>query len=212
MKINQKLRRSDIFVMNFLLSFLFVFSISFLKSQDINQLANIPSELQETEIRIYKDRGIYNSGNVFRIYKDDKIWKAELIQWFLPKEISKDEFELIKPKITILKPQKSLEELFLNLRALNIEFLPKEEYFQYKKTSNKKVVFDEDEKAFLIHQELTSVLDGTGYLVKYQSGKNRNEFTYNNPESYLKHFPEINELKDFVDILKYIRKEFNIEF
>ncbi|WP_312765345.1 hypothetical protein [Epilithonimonas sp.] len=75
--------------------------------------------MKETEIRIYKDRGIYNSGNVFRIYKEDKIWKSELIQCFLPKELSKDKFELIKPKITILKPQKSIEELFLNLRALN---------------------------------------------------------------------------------------------
>jgi len=197
--------------MRFLLTLYFLLSFSFLKSQNVDSLANIPSELKETEIRIYKYRGIYNSGNVFRIYKDNKIWKAELIQWFLPKEIRKDEFELIKPKITILKPQKSLEELFLNLRALNIEFLPKEEYFQYKKTSNKKVVFDEDEKAFLIHQELTSVL-GTGYLVKYQSGKNRNEFDYSNPESYLKKYPGIDELISFVDILKYIRKEFNIEF
>lgn len=30
--------------------------------------------------------------------------------------------------------------------------------------------------------------------------------------SYLKHYPEIDELNYFVDILKYIRKEFNIEF
>lgn len=198
--------------MNFLLSFLFVFSISFLKSQDINQLANIPSDLQETEIRIYKDRGITNSGSIFRIYKDNKIWKAELIQWFLPKEISKDEFELIKPKITILKPQKSLEELFLNLRALNIEFLPKEEYFQYKK-EKRKVEYDEEEKDWIFAvTNSIMVLDGTGYLVKYQFGKNRNEFDYNNPESYLKKYPEIDELINFVDILKYIRKEFNIEF
>ena len=135
-----------------------------------------------------------------------------MIQWFLPKELSKDEFELIKPKITILKPQKPKEELFLNLRALNIEFLPKEEYFQYKK-EKRKVEYDKEEKdwVFAITNSIM-VLDGTGYLVKYQSEKQKNEFHYSNPESYLKHYPDIDEFQDFVDILKYIRKEFNIEF
>lgn len=183
-----------------------------MKSQNVDSLANIPSELKETEIRIYKDRGITNSGFVFRIYKDNKIWKAELIQWFLPKELSRDEFERIAPKLTVLKPDKSLEEIFVNFQARNINYLPKEETFEYKKTSNKKVVFDEDENEFVFQQQKTSILDGTGYLVKYQAGKQKNEFSYSNPESYLKHYPEIDELQDFVAILKYIRKEFNIEF
>ena len=198
--------------MRLLFVFSFLFLITFLKSQNVDQLANIPYKLKEFEIRIYKDRGITNSGHIFRIYKEDKIWKAELIQWFLPKEISKDEFERVKPKLTVLKSEKSLEEIFVNFQARNIKFLPKEESFQYKKTSDRKVIFDEDEKAFLISEKLTGVLDGTGYLVKYQSGKQQNEFDYSNPESYLKHYPEIDELNYFVDILKYIRKEFNIEF
>jgi len=183
-----------------------------LKSQNVDSLANIPSELKETEIRIYKDRGITNSGFVFRIYKEYKTWKADLTQWFLPKEISRDEVEWIKPKITILKSEKPLELLFLNLQTLHIEFLPKEEYFQYKKNKSR-VVYDEKEKDWIFETTNSiQVLDGTDYLVKYQSGKQRNEFNYNNPESYLKHYPEIDELQYFVDILKYIRKEFNIEF
>ncbi|MCD9853797.1 hypothetical protein LUD75_03730 [Epilithonimonas sp. JDS] len=193
----------------FIISFLSAFT--FLKSQNVDKLANIASELKESEIRIYKDQGITNSGHIFRIYKEDKIWKAELIQWFLPKEISKDEFELVKPKLTVLKSEKSLEEIFANFEAGNIKFLPKEENFKYKK-SNKKVIYDEDEKAFLITSTLMTVVDGTGYSVKYQSGKQQNEFNYSNPESYLKEYPNIDELNDFVDILKYIRKEFNIEF
>ncbi len=183
-----------------------------IKSQNIDSLANIPSELKKSEIRIYKDRGITNSGFVFRIYKEDKTWKANLTQWFLPKEISNNEFEKIAPKLIALKPTKTLEELFLNLIALNIGHLPKEESFKYKKEKYQ-VVYDEEEKSWLF--ETTNsivVLDGTGYLVKFKSGRQNNEFDYNNPESYLKHYPEIDELKSFVDILKYIRKEFNIEF
>ncbi|TDX84017.1 hypothetical protein [Epilithonimonas xixisoli] len=197
--------------MQFSLRFLFLFLFAIVKSQNIDSLANVPSELKETEIRIYKDRGITNSGFVFRIYKEDKTWKANLTQWFLPKEISRDEVEWIKPEITILKSEKSLEEVFVNVEARNIKFLPKEETFKYKK-SNKKVEYDEDEKAFLMTTLLMTVVDGTGYSVKYQSGKQQNEFSYNNPESYLKEYPNIDELNDFVDILKYIRKEFNIEF
>jgi len=198
--------------MNVLFKILFIFSITLLKSQNVDSLANIPSELKETEIRIYKDRGITNSGFVFRVYKEDKTWKANLTQWFLPKEIIRDEVEWIKPNITILKSEKPLELLFLNLQALHIEFLPKEEYFQYKKNKSR-VVYDEKEKDWVFETTNSiQILDGTDYLVKYQSGKQRNEFNYNNPESYLKHYPEIDELQYFVDILKYIRKEFNIEF
>ncbi len=198
--------------MQFSLKFLFFFLFAILKSQNIDSLAKIPSELKETEIRIYKDRGITNSGHIFRIYKEDKIWKAELIQWFLPKEISRDEIEWIKPKLTVLKPEKSLEELFLNIKARNIGFLPKEEYFQYKKDVSR-VIYDEEEKDWAFEtKNAIWVLDGTGYLVKYKSGKQQNEFNYRNPESYLKHYPEIDELNYFVDILKYIRKEFNIAF
>lgn len=108
----------------------------FLQAQNIDNLANIPPELKETEIRIYKDRGITNSGFVFRIYKENNNWKSELIQWFLPKEISKDEFEKIPPRLSLLKSQKSLEEIFVNIEARNIKYLPKEEVFQYKKSKN----------------------------------------------------------------------------
>ncbi|WP_312421531.1 hypothetical protein [Epilithonimonas sp.] len=197
--------------MNFSIKFLLIFLFAIVKSQNVDSFANIPTELKETEIRIYKDRGITNSGFIFRIYKEDKIWKANLIQWFLPKELSKDEFELIKPKITILKSEKSMEEIFENFEARNIKYLPKEEFFQYKKEKSE-VIFDEDEKEFVALKKISGILDGPGYSVKYQSGKQQNEFHYSNPYSYLNKFPEIDELNDFVDILKYIRKEFNIEF
>ncbi len=129
----------------------------------------------------------------------------------MPKKISKDEFEKIPPKLIFLKSQKSLEEIFVNIEAKNIKYLPKEENFQYKKSKNE-VVYDYDEKAFLIQTKVSSVLDGTGYLVKYKSGKQVNEFNYSNPETYLKTYPEIDELNSFVDILNDIRKEFDINF
>lgn len=197
--------------MKYSLKILFLFFAIFLQAQNIDNLANISSELKETEIRIYKDRGITNSGFVFRIYKENNSWESELIQWFLPKEISKDEFEKIPPKLMVLKSQKSLEEIFVNIEARNIKYLPKEEFFEYKKSRNK-VIFDETFQAFITTKTVNSVLDGTVYLVKYKSGKQVNEFNYSNPETYLKTYPEIDELNSFVDILNDIRKEFDINF
>ncbi len=197
--------------MKYSIKILFLFFAIFLQAQNVDNLANIPPELKETEIRIYKDRGITNSGFVFRIYKENNNWKSELIQWFLPKEISKDEFEKISPRISLLKSQKSLEEIFVNIEARNIKYLPKEEVFEYKKSRNK-VIFDEAFQAFITTKTVNSVLDGTGYLVKYKSGKQVNEFNYSNPETYLKTYPEIDELNSFVDILNDIRKEFDINF
>lgn len=197
--------------MKCLLNFLFLLIPFCLFGQSIDVLANISSELNDTEIRIYRDRGITNSGEIFRIYKENNVWKAELIQWFLPKQLRKDEFERIPPKINVLKSQKPLDEIFLNIEAKNINFLPKQNYFEYKKSKND-VVFDDTFQTFIILKKVSAVLDGTGYLVKYKSGNLQNEFEYDNPETFLKMFPEIDELKDFVDILKYIRKEFNINF
>lgn len=198
--------------MSFKFSFLFTFIFSFIfNAQDIDKLAGLPNDYFEKEIRIYKDRGIYNSGFVFRIYKENKVWKAEKIQWFLPKEISSDEFDLIKSIKIDLSKDKNLEVIFMNLEALNIGFLPKEEAFEYKK-EKKSVIWDEDEKQFSSQISTIAILDGTGYSIIYKSGKNHNEFDYSNPESYLKKFPEIDELNSFVEILKYIRKEFKIDF
>jgi len=195
------------FVIIFLL-----FLIGNLKGQSADKLANLSLKIDNvSEIRIYKDRGIKNSGFVFRIYNENKDWKSELIQWFLPKQLGNDEFENINPIVTILGSKKSLSEIFRNIEAKNIKYLPKEETFEYKKSTNK-VVFDDEEKELLISNQKSSIIDGTGYSVKYKSYNQENEFKYNNPESYLEIYPEINELNYFVDILNYIRKEFNIKF
>lgn len=184
---------------------------SILNAQNIDELARIPSEYKEREIRIYKDRGITNSGFVYRIYEDKNKWNAEIIQWFLPKQISSDEFERVNPVKRNLVSKENLEKVFINLEALNIGFLPMEDAFEYKKEKNE-VIWDEDNKQFVIQTSKTAILDGTSYSVVYQSFKNYNEFTYSNPERYLEKFPDIDELHSFQEILKYIRVKFNLDF
>ncbi|WP_315053566.1 hypothetical protein [Chryseobacterium indoltheticum] len=198
--------------MKVLLQILLILIISFFKGQNIDTLANIPVEIEsETEVRIYVGNGITNSGKVFRIYLNgNKKWNAELIQWFFPKKISNDEFKTIPPVVTKLKSKLPLRQIFLNIEALNIEYLPKEEFFQYKKSKNK-VVFDEDEKDYFVMSQKTSVLDGVDFLVKYKSIKKENEFNYSNPQSYLEKYPGIDEYESFIKILKYVENNFNIK-
>lgn len=198
--------------MKILFQLLFFLCFSLLKSQELRKLINIPDNIEnKREIRIYRGNGITNSGKVFRIYfSENKKWSAELIQWYLPKKISDDEVEVIQPVVAKLKSEVSLEKIFLNLEALNIGFLPKEELFQYKKLK-KELVFDEDEKDYVLVAKKISVLDGDDFLVKYKSDKRENEFHYFNPKAYLNKFPGIDEYESFIKILKYVEDNFNIK-
>ncbi|MFC6268742.1 hypothetical protein [Frigoriflavimonas asaccharolytica] len=189
-----------------------LFSAIAINCQSLDKITNLSAKIEnQRELRIYKDRGITNSGMVFRIYEENKNWKAELIQWFLPKQISEDDFEMVAPIITKLRSDKKLEEIFMNIEARNIKYLPQEENFTYKKSKNK-VVFDDEEKDLVIISAKSTIIDGNSYLVDYKSHNQINKFNYSNPESYLEIYPEIDELNYFVDILNYIRKEFNIKF
>ncbi|MBV2165576.1 MAG: hypothetical protein KUL76_03470 [Kaistella sp.] len=181
-----------------------------LNAQDLDKLTGLSTNYLEKEIRIYKDRGITNSGIVFRVYKKNNQWKAETIQWFLPKKISSDDFQMIPPITKNISADKNVELIFMTLEALNIGQLPMEDAFEYKK--EKSIIWDEDEENFMMRTSKTAILDGNAYSVIYKAGQYYNEFTYNNPESYLHQFPEIDELKSFQKILEYIREQFNLNF
>lgn len=198
--------------MYFKFSFLFVIINSFiLNAQNLDKLTGLSDNYLKKEIRIYKDRGITNSGVVFRVYKNSKQWNAETIQWFLPKEISSNEIQIISPITKNISADKNIELIFMTLEALNIGQLPMEDAFEYKK-EKKSIIWDEDEKGFVMQTSKISILDGNSYSVIYKAGQYYNEFTYNNPESYLQKFPEIDELKSFQKILEYIREQFNLNF
>ncbi|WP_300672315.1 hypothetical protein [Soonwooa sp.] len=193
----------------FLFAFLFASILGF--GQDFEEYSQLPKSLDyPIEVRIYKSRGITNSGQVFRMYFDSKVWKSEMIRWFLPKNGSQSG----SAKVPIHEPLVSKdgeERLILGLQALNIAYLPIESAFEYKKSKNT-VVWSEDDKAWLIEKSIASVVDGNTYTVWYKSGKQTNKFTYSNPESFLKIYPNINELTSFVEILKFIREQYAIDF
>ncbi|QBO58003.1 hypothetical protein [Chryseobacterium salivictor] len=196
--------------MKTLIQIFFIFIFSICRGQKgADYWAKIPEKIQnEKEIRIYKDYSITNGGKVFLIYLQDNKWNAELIDWNFPSEFGTHEFQTIEPRITKLKAD---EINFMNFEIRNIEFLPNENTFQYKK-EKREIVYDEDLKENVISTSKMMVMDGVSYRVIYKNGKLQNSFNYSNPKSYLKDFPEINELKSFFEILNYIETEFKIKF
>lgn len=55
------------------------------------------------------------------------------------------------------------------------------------------------------------ILDGVGYKVYVRNGKIKNSFEFDNPESYLKHYPTVDELISYNELLSVINKEFNLK-
>ncbi|MGS0748252.1 hypothetical protein [Halpernia sp. GG3] len=196
--------------MKFLLQiFLFFIPISLYAQQErsADYYAQIPEKIEnEREIRIYKDFAISDVKKIFRIYLNKDSCNAELISIRMPSQSGKN-IE-VKPEITKLKCS---NETFLNFEVRNIQFLPKEEFFNYKKVK-KTISYNEENKQNEIISEEMKVMDGSGYYIRYKNGDNFNSFFYSNPETYIKQYPEINELKSFVEILDFINDRFKIKF
>lgn len=193
--------------MRFVLSVSSLFISAFFLSQNrsADDYAGLPEKLKEQrDVRIYRNDDASNVKKIFRIYMEDSACKAELITTFLAtKKNEKERNETISLKC--------MPENFLNLEIRNIAYLPKEEYFRYKKMT-KSIEFSEINKINQIVYKEFQVFDGKGYYVRYKNNDQHNSFYYSSPETYLKEYPEINELKDFVSILGYIRNEFKIDF
>lgn len=198
--------------MKILFQILFLFlTISFNAQQrrSADYYAQIPEKIEnEQEIRIYKDFSLTNGGKIFRIYFKNNKCNAELISWFFPIQTSSDEYNSENPEVT--KFQCS-DKTFMNFEIRNIQYLPKEDYFNYKR-EKKTVVLNDETKEYDIEISHTEVMDGVGYNVMYRNGNVFNQFFYSNPQTYSEHYPEIDELQNFMEILKYIESEFKIKF
>ncbi len=55
-----------------------------------------------------------------------------------------------------------------------------------------------------------SIIDGISYSIQIQDNDSYNEVEYSNPESYLKNYPEIDELQTINEFLDFIKSSFGI--
>ncbi len=193
---------------NILITFFILISIS-LFAQDvteINKQLKIQDSLTfEKEIRIYRGFGITNLTEIFRMYQDESNdWKVENYRLYQSFENSK------KSKIdkTELTAKSNLEFIWASLLQTNVSELPNMSDIRYKMQRRGKVELIDGEYQPI--NEKVFITDGIGYVVKIRDSKKLNQIYYGNPESYLKHYSEIDELIYFSELLALIKNEFDI--
>lgn len=177
---------------------------------EINKSLELSDTLKfETEIRIYKDYSITDRIEVFRMYDEGKSnWTVSI--YFYSKKLKQvtkiDEIKFPKENVGKLKP-KDANLIWLHILMSDVEFLPniKDINYKFKKDS---IEFEDGE--YGIVKKKVYVLDGENYVVFIRNRKIKNSFTFDNPTSYLKHYPTVDELISYNQLLSVIKKEFNL--
>lgn len=177
---------------------------------EINKVLEIPDTLEfQKEIRIYKDYAISNTKEIFRMYDEGKDkWKVQIFSYSKNNNaVTKiDIITFPKENIGNLKP-KDAYLIWLNLLLLDLEFLPDLKEINYKlKLSS--IKFEDGE--YVTIKNIKTVIDGDSYEVFIKNGGVENSFSFNNPETYLKYYPNVDELISYNQLLSTIKKEFNL--
>jgi len=167
------------------------------------------------EVRIYENEEITNYSSLFRMCKTEKgQWKSEFFEHY-DAIIGQTK---LKTKRTKLSAKHGEKFVYANLLRSQILHLPDIStiHWKLKKRTRKTVeliVGKGKTKGEITYQNSTTsvaILDGVTYTVQLKSGGNTHAFSYDNPESYLKHFPNVDELIYMNEILETIKNEFNI--
>ena len=178
-----------------------------ISSQDlvdnVNKI-NIPNSLTfEKEIRIYHECSVIGEYDLFRMYLNNSG------KWIIEKYI----YSFYKQNITYknriqLKPKNDPNLVWLRILKTNILNLPNQSEFEYKMETPKIEYFKGIPE--LIH-EVIMINDGDSYQVKIRNKNKENEVFYDNPISYLKYYPKIDEFIYFSELLNLIKNEFGIK-
>jgi hypothetical protein len=173
---------------------------------EINKNLNIPDTLSnEKEIRIYKWYSTTNGSELFRMFKNDKqVWVIELYEHYNPlKKEDKPRFIKSEPK-----SKTDLNLVWLYILASDIEYLPSIEQINYKLKSEAEFVLDRGE--YEMYHKSKRPLDGIGYQAIFKDGKKSNSFEFGNYNSYLKNYPNVDELNSYSKLMSTIENEFHV--
>ena len=197
-----------------LIIFLFSIAISAQNISGINSDLKLSDSLTyEKEVRIYQGGGITNYTSLFRMFKGkSEKWTAEFYEHYAKVN---GQTELRTEKQT-LKSENDMEFVFQNFVGSHILDLPSLSEIQWKLVTrgNVEKVKKQHRGKMIEEYELMSkqiaILDGEGFKIQVKGWKKTNDFEFSNPDGYLKHYPEIDELIYMCEILDLIRNEFHI--
>lgn len=187
---------------------IFLFSIG-IYAQNISRI-NTDLKLSDSlaldsEIRIYTGGGITNYSSLFRMYKDKSgKWTAEFYQHYA-KVPGQTKLRIEKQT---LKSENDMEFVWYSILRTNVELLPNMSDIKYKMRDRGHVELVDGEYQLIWNSK--QIMDGISYKVQIKTEKTSNEIGYGNPESYLKYYPEVDELIYFNELLDIIKSEFGI--
>ncbi|WP_139785440.1 hypothetical protein [Chryseobacterium phocaeense] len=190
-------------------SFYFILlSFSLLFSQNINEYNKIlkieNQQFNSYEIRIYQKSAISTGLDLFKLYKDrEENWFGE----YYRTEVAVNREIKIKKSNVNLPGNPQL--VWAQILATDVLHFPKWESIRYK-LEKKNGSYLSEEGEVLSSTSQSYIVDGISYYVKIKNGENENEIEYDNPESYLKMYPLIDELIFFNKLLSLLKKEFKI--
>ncbi|WJS95522.1 hypothetical protein NYQ10_03505 [Flavobacterium johnsoniae] len=191
----------------FIFFFLIIFKSFGQEVSEINKALGISDSLEyQQEIRIYKN-SIGNNTVIFRMYKEKNNWLGEISYYDSRlKQITKiNGIVFPKEKIGKLKPVDP-ELIWLKILMTNVEFLPNIKDISYK-FGTPKIEFEKGEPTIVTKKRL--VVDGEGYDVYIRNRKTKNSFYFDNPKTYLKYYPTVDELISYNELLSVLEKEFS---
>ena len=194
--------------------FLFSIGVSAQNTTAINSDLKLSDSLTyETEVRIYQGGGITNYSSLFRMFKNkSNKWTAEFYEHYAKVN---GQVELRTKKRT-LKSKNDIEFVFQNFVRSHRLDLPSLSEIQWKLVTRgnvekvKKQYRGKEIEEYELTNNKIAILDGEGYKIQVKGWNRANEFEFSNPDGYLKHYPEIDELIYMCEILHTIRTEFGI--
>lgn len=170
---------------------------------DINACIGIPDAVSNKEIRIYKSEGISNGTEIFRIYENGGHYSAELYHYYEKVPGYLNTIGFTNPAIY---PNAELEYIYFRMIATQFKSLPDERYLKYKLEKTNVVCED---GIYALVTSKTSIVDGVTYTVLWKEKNESKTVVYNNPESYLEKFPDVDELLILKDLLTLVREQFS---
>lgn len=197
-----------------LILFLFSIGASAQRVSKENSDSNLSDSLTyDTEVRIYQGVGELNQTSLFRMFKDTSgKWTAE---FYASHTKVSGQFN-VRVETQTLQSKNDMEFIFQNFLRSHIMDLPSMDEIWWKLVT--RGIVEKVEKPtvgykigdYALINSILLVSDGEGYSVQVKNRGKVNEFGYSNPESYLKKYPEIDELIYMCEILDLIKSEFNI--
>ena len=174
------------------------------KFNEILKIQKLP--FYENEIRIYKNYSTSTGLEMFRFYLENEKWKVDFYETIASKKENQINLKIRKSK---LNSAKNLELIWLEILNTDVIHLPNWEDIKYK-LRNKEFKYEIIDGEILANVSNSIIIDGVSYSIQIKSGNKENEFEYSNPESYLKKYPNVDELISLNDLLLLVSKEFKI--